>query len=256
MAAEPLHFLAVDPRLPALNPPKVGFLVLGAWVSLILHAAAAAAIFLGIVQFVSPRSSPSTFNAIEIMPVISMPKPIPIQEPVQQTSPHVIEKPKVKIPPTPKIHSEEHVTLVEDKEKPTPKSAAAAIETPTVAQPVPAEEKKTAAAPTVGASLVQALTPEQTWMGLVGATLERMKRYPYSAMHAGQQDTVFVHIVVGRNGKVVSANIVSSRHITALDDATLDLIHRCSPLPAPPESVKGDLVAIDGSINYFLESGN
>lgn len=93
-------------------------------------------------------------------------------------------------------------------------------------------------------------------MGLVGAALERMKRYPYSAMHAGLQDTVFVHIVVGRNGKVLGANIVSSRHIAGLDDATLDLIHRCSPLPAPPESVKGDAVAVDGSINYFLMSNN
>jgi periplasmic protein TonB len=246
-AAGPLYLLAID-------PPKARFLQLGIGVSLALHAIAAAAMFLGIVQFSSQRSVPSTSNAIEVMPVISMPRPIPIQEPVQQTSPHVIEKPKVKIPPTPKIHSEEHVTLVEDKEKPTPQNAAAALETPTVVQS--AEEKKIAAAPTVGTPTVQALTPEQSWMGLVGAALERMKRYPYSAMHAGLQDTVFVHIVVSRIGKVLSASIVSSRHIPALDDATLDLIHRCSPLPPPPESLKGDVVAVDGSINYFLMSNN
>ena len=108
----------------------------------------------------------------------------------------------------------------------------------------------------MGTPLLQAQIAQQTWAGLIGAELQKKLRYPWEVQHQGQEDVIYARIAVDRNGNVLDAKIVSSKHFQLLDRATLDLIHRCSPFPPPPASVPGDTVEFDGAVNYFIKTGN
>jgi protein TonB len=57
---------------------------------------------------------------------------------------------------------------------------------------------------------------------------------------------------VDRSGGVHNARIVRSSGSSLLDRATLDLIARAQPLPAPPPDIHGSQIAIVVPINYNL----
>jgi protein TonB len=75
------------------------------------------------------------------------------------------------------------------------------------------------------------------WEAEVLASLDRVKRYPASALSRGQEDVVSVRIRVARSGEVLSEQIADSRGYDALDDEALALIARADPLPPPPPEI-------------------
>lgn len=221
-------------------------------VSIAIHAILLAALFLGVVRLAPQPQTPSPAMAVEIIPVVLSPPP--------SSTPKVMPKPtpvklRTKIPPAPKLHDPRAVVIhTENRRPPKPNSPPKpAYATPPISA---APQKQTASAPTIGTPLLEAQTAEQTWMGLVGAELQRNKRYPWEAMHEGQQDVVYVHIVVDRRGKVQAAKIISSRHFPELDAEALALVWRCSPLPPPPPQVTGNTVGFDGAIDFFIKGDN
>jgi protein TonB len=91
-----------------------------------------------------------------------------------------------------------------------------------------------------------------TWKMELVARLQRYKRYPSEAQARGEQGVAQLAFSVDRNGGVHDARIVRSSGSSALDRATLDLIARAAPLPAPPPQVRGARIAIVVPINYSL----
>lgn len=66
------------------------------------------------------------------------------------------------------------------------------------------------------------------------AWLARHKQYPESARQAGQEGTVKLYLVVGRNGQVLEHRIVKSSGAAVLDQAANHMLARALPLPAMP----------------------
>ena len=48
----------------------------------------------------------------------------------------------------------------------------------------------------------------------------------------------YLRFEIDSNGKVLSATVVRSAGFSELDNATLDMINRASPVPRPPEGSK------------------
>jgi protein TonB len=93
---------------------------------------------------------------------------------------------------------------------------------------------------------------EAVWEGEVLAKLASRKRYPAGARHAGQQDTVMVHFVVDRTGRVLSSEIAESGGFAALDGEALALIQRASPFPPPPSGMAGEEIPLIVPVQFLL----
>jgi protein TonB len=95
---------------------------------------------------------------------------------------------------------------------------------------------------------------EADYFALVSAHLNRRKQYPREAKQARQQGVVTVRFTVDRGGNVSATSIKRSSGHTLLDQATLDLLIRVSPLPRMPSSMQRDSVTIAVPIEYSLKT--
>ncbi len=86
------------------------------------------------------------------------------------------------------------------------------------------------AAPRAGAS-GQSIS---SWKSEVQARVNAAKRYPESARARGESGAATLSFTVDGNGRVVAAHVVSSSGSSALDQETVAMAHRISPLPPPP----------------------
>lgn len=135
------------------------------------------------------------------------------------------------------------------------------IETPAVAkqvqmatapQAIQAPVKDKSAAPVEGNNAAPPSDAEQAWEGRILAKLERNKRYPSEAQSAGQQDTVFVRLVIDRKGKLTDASLKKSAGFPLLDGETLSLARRGSPFPPPPDTMTGDQTVLIVPVEFYL----
>ena len=90
------------------------------------------------------------------------------------------------------------------------------------------------------------------WKSELVARLQRYKRYPSEAQARGEEGVAQLAFSVDRSGGVHNARIVRSSGSSLLDRATLELVERAQPLPAPPPDVHGAQIAIVVPINYNL----
>ena len=95
---------------------------------------------------------------------------------------------------------------------------------------------------------------QNAWERAVLAELEKRKRYPTRAQRAGQQDTVYIRIVVDRAGRILSNTIYRSQQVDILDAAALDLVKESNPLPAPPAAVEGHSVEFIVPVEYLIRN--
>jgi len=98
----------------------------------------------------------------------------------------------------------------------------------------------------------KAKAAQDDWYALLSAHLNRNKRYPREAKKAELQGTPVVRFAVDRRGRVSDVAIATSSGHAMLDEATLDLMRRVSPLPAMPRSMTRESVTITLPIDYSL----
>ncbi|MCA6110816.1 energy transducer TonB family protein [Bradyrhizobium cenepequi] len=77
-------------------------------------------------------------------------------------------------------------------------------------------------------------TSPANWQSLLMAHLERRKRYPSGARERGARGIAYVRFTIDGAGKVLSASLVRSSGFAELDQEVVALVHRASPVPAPP----------------------
>lgn len=175
-------------------------------------------------------------------------------EPAPEKPPEVKPEPEPKAelsmlpPPRPieKIEDdkkEEKKKEVRKKPKPRQASLAAA---PSAADQV----ARRAAAPNAGAARDANALPN--WTSRVVAKLERYKRYPSDAQSRGDRGVVRLAFSVDRGGGVHNARVVGSSGSNLLDRETLAMIERASPLPPPPEEVRGSYIPVVVPIAYSI----
>ena len=96
------------------------------------------------------------------------------------------------------------------------------------------------------------LNARNSWYAQISAHLERSKRYPREARSAGEQGTPSVRFSVDRRGRVSNVSIVNSSGHAVLDEATVSLMSRVSPLPPMPSAMQQASVTITLPIEYSL----
>ncbi len=193
------------------------------------------------------------------MPEIQPPSPTPVTTPppVKATAPpqFVMEIP----PPKPRHVPPRHQAARHSEPRPQPTAAPVA---PAPAEP--AQTKTALATPGVGAGPGKGV--EGAGKGAIGNTpgpgddyleklyrhLLRYKKYPPEAIGAKQQGSVTVAFTIARDGTVSDVKIEKSSGSPMLDQATLALVQHASPVPALPDSYKGDAARVKFHIDYKL----
>ena len=203
-----------------------------------------------------PSVVPPASLQIELVP----PPPAAVIEPeipaaateTAETEPTPPEpKPEPKPKPKPPIQN-----------KPQPVSRPANLKPPTaITRPVtkPVTQSTTATpAPAPTPPAIHQPLPEQVliaWQNRLLTHLARFKRYPDSARRRGLQGTNSLRLLLDATGRVERFELLESSGSAALDRATLQLLDRAQPLPAPPaELLEGGRVEVIAPVNYSLDT--
>ena len=80
---------------------------------------------------------------------------------------------------------------------------------------------------------------ERTYTHLVQKQIEAVKEYPKRAQRRNEQGVVEMIFTIGKDGKIVSQDIIKSSGSRILDGAAIDALEKASPFAPPP---KGPIV--------------
>ncbi|HEY0838066.1 MAG TPA: energy transducer TonB, partial [Azospirillum sp.] len=98
----------------------------------------------------------------------------------------------------------------------------------------------------------QASRAVPTWQGLVLGHLERHKRYPRIAQMRRQEGVAQVRFVIDRQGRVLSARLETGSGHALLDEETVALVERASPLPPPPPEMPRERIELVVPVQFFV----
>ncbi len=201
----------------------------------------------------------------EPTPAIDIPLPEPMPEPVIEPEPEppppepepVVEEPP---PPEPPPVVEPEVVLPKPppeppKQKPKPEKpkpprpvAQPVQPAPVAAPPAPAP----APAPAAPAPSAAPSRAVPSWQGRLLSHLERHKRYPRAAQARRQEGVAQVRFTIDRDGNVLSVRLDRSSGVPSLDEETVEMVRRASPLPAPPEEMAKDRIELVVPVQFFI----
>ena len=190
-------------------------------------------------------------------PAAPPPPPEPVRAP-EPPQPKLIEAPKPKLalpppPPKPRPKPPKPEPIPEPKPRPQPPVEPPPSSAP-VSDSVPAPTAKPAARPSPQAGNPAASQAKASWQSRLLAHLNRYKRYPEDARRRGQQGVVKLRFVVDGQGQVRSFALAERSGSPALDRATLQMIRRAQPLPAPPaELLQNGQLEVVAPFVYSLE---
>ncbi|HWV10635.1 energy transducer TonB [Pseudomonas sp.] len=204
-----------------------------------------------------PIELPPAAMMVELEPLAA---PAPAAPPPPEVVPEEPEpQPKLVEAPKPKLA----ITPPKPKPKPKPKPPKPVEPTPqakpqetppadTPPAPVATADSKPAAPQQANISAPS--QAEVTWQSKLISHLSKYKRYPDDARRRGIEGVNRLHLVIDGNGKVVSYTLTGKSGSASLDRATLQMIRRAQPLPAPPaEMLKGGTVEIVAPFIYALD---
>ncbi|BAI76020.1 tonB protein (plasmid) [Azospirillum sp. B510] len=232
------------------------------------------AVLLDLAPLPTPQPEPAPAIDIPVPQPVPEPMPEPVTEPPPPEPPPpepVVEQPPP--PPEPPPVVEPEVVLPKPppdppkpkpevkKEAPPPKPEKPKPEKPKpprpVAQPVQQAQPAPVAAPPAPAAPAPAAPAAASrampsWQGRVLGHLERNKRYPRSAQARRQEGVAQVRFTVDREGRVLSVQLDRSSGVAALDEETVEMVRRASPLPAPPEEIGQDRIELVVPVQFFI----
>ena len=133
-----------------------------------------------------------------------------------------------------------------------PAPAAPAVTIPLAAAPAPqAAPPPAAAAPPKSAGGPPSEKPAD-WQSRVLARLNAVKAYPSSARARRQQGVVLIRFTLDRTGAVLAASLAQTSGFALLDREALALPKRATPLPKPPEDVKGERIELVVPVEFHF----
>ncbi|XKH37828.1 energy transducer TonB [Azospirillum doebereinerae] len=83
--------------------------------------------------------------------------------------------------------------------------------------------------------------------------MERHKRYPRSAQARRQEGVSQVRFTIDRQGNVLSVQLDKTSGHGVLDEETVEMVRRASPLPAPPDDMAQDRIELVVPVQFFLK---
>lgn len=187
-------------------------------------------------------------------PALVAPRPMAQSPPADQPLPDFVP-PKIEVPTTSAPLPREAVSVPTPPRIPAmtaaPRPSVAAPAAPAPAAAVAPREQGAGDAPGNDA---KAKKKAADYYSLLMAHLQRKKHYPAEAKQARQQGIVTVRFTVDRGGAVTASAIKTTSGHALLDQATLDLMQRVSPLPPIPREMARDSLTISLPIDYALRS--
>jgi protein TonB len=94
--------------------------------------------------------------------------------------------------------------------------------------------------------------PGDDYLEALRRWLARYKQYPDDAVKKKQEGRVEIGFVLDRDGTVLDAWIERSSGVPELDQATLAMLHRASPVPPVPQRYKGKQLKLVMPIDYSI----
>lgn len=83
--------------------------------------------------------------------------------------------------------------------------------------------------------------------------LSRHQHYPRLARFRGWQGQVRLRLHLAQQGAVMDVEIAESSGYEVLDRQALEMVRLASPLPVPPEGMRGDKFTVDVPVTFRLE---
>lgn len=137
---------------------------------------------------------------------------------------------------------------------PKAKPATAAPSTPP-AEPPAAEQQVAAATPEQAtATETPVSAAKSVYYRQLIARIKRARVYPSDARRAGKEGTVYMQIVVKRNGRIASYDIIKSSGHKELDDAAVQTLVKANPVGAFPEEVPGEELKFGVPLRYQVDA--
>ena len=171
------------------------------------------------------------------------PKPLPKKLPPPKPLPVI--QPKAELPPP---------TVREVEPPPPPPAVIAAApkqnEPPPAytAPPPPPEPPPKPATPPPDLDALRS-----NYGSLLSREFAKHKQYPRVALLRGWQGTVKVELQIDATGNVTSSTIAESSSFEALDKQAMEMVRKASPLPLPPESLRGREFTIVVPVVFKIE---
>lgn len=188
----------------------------------------------------------------KLAPIVT-PEPHKAIEPIRQQPALIKPLPKIshKLDPKP-IETKPSPTPTDAAPPPTVISAAHKVDTPpvTITQPiVHAPEPPKKIEPNeddVNAALSQ-------YGSALGRAIAKHKQYPKIAQMRGWQGECLLDLKIDSSGNVLSSVIKQTSGFDALDKQALEMVLKASPLPTPPEALRGRNFNITVPVTFKLE---
>jgi protein TonB len=95
--------------------------------------------------------------------------------------------------------------------------------------------------------------PPPDYLGRLRSWLERHKDYPRSSRLRREEGVAYLALTIDRSGTITKSNLAKSSGHPRLDEATLSIANRASPVPALPEDYDGDSLTIVVPMIYKLQ---
>lgn len=178
-------------------------------------------------------------------------KPKPKPEPVKPKPQPKVVKPK----PAPPAPSKAPVTrsAPEVSEQLPAAEPAGQLPTSEMGQQARSEQAGPRGAGGTDGGAASGITAAQLdYFSQLAAALNQHKRYPYPAKRARHEGIVKLRFVIEKDGTVTQYEIADSSGYPLLDNATIEMVKRASPLPPIPAHLKRDRLTIVLPIEFSL----
>ncbi|HEX4986472.1 MAG TPA: TonB family protein [Burkholderiales bacterium] len=200
-----------------------------------------------------PRREPAPVARVEPRPE---PRPVPRIEPRPEPRPELRVAPRTDVVPEVKpIPREAAPPVAQRKAEPAAPVVAAPrapgpAPAPSVAPPAPVA----AAAPPVPADDGREKSLIEQYQQIIAARIKQFEEYPPVAKRRHWEGTTVVQLTLTPAGKVSNVEVVEKSGYDLLDEAAVKMIRKASPLPAPPEGLRGRDHTVLVPIRFKLES--
>jgi len=220
-------------------------------------------------EFVVPkpelRPEPKAEPKLEARPEPKI-EPRPEPPPVAREEPRPEPQPVPKVEPRPEPRIEPRNEVVPEV-KPVPRETPAPVVQPRVDPSVVAPTVVRPAPPVVAAQPPPVVAPQpkavdesrertliDQYQQIISARIKHFEEYPAIAKRRRWEGTTVLQLRLGPDGKVTDISVVETSGREILDEAAVKMVRKASPLPAPPEGLRGRDQTVLVPIKFKLES--
>ena len=110
----------------------------------------------------------------------------------------------------------------------------------------------TTAAPQIGSAGTRAATIQEQYEARIQAWVARYKRYPARAKIRNIEGEVWLRLVIGSDGTVLSAEVRKGSGSSILDEGALGMVERAGKAPSIPDELNRETFLVDLPIPFRL----